>query len=337
MSIVIVPFGRVHVADAARMFVDSLSALCRRVPALPPDLADVAAVSRRLEGMTGFAAIEEGRLAGYLTGWAPIERFRGAARVGAYVPEWAHASRGPNRRDVDTALYRAAAAGWSAAGSDTHAITLLAGDDALETWFWLGFGMGTVDAVRPMTPLERAVPDGVVVRPATPDDAGVLATLDVEHQRHYRESPIFMAAREPEDPGSFAAFVQRPGATIWLAEIGDEVVGFLRCGREFNASAVVESDAAIFISAAYVRPVARGRGVATAMLDAALRQYAAEGFTTCAVDFEAFNPEATAFWLRFFTPVCFSLMRVPEASTAELAGRLLMGRVSHEHRDPLLS
>ena len=45
----------------------------------------------------------------------------------------------------------------------------------------------------------------------------------------------------------------------------------------------------------------------------ALRHYAGEGVTTCAVDFEAFNPEATAFWLRHFTPVCFSLMRVPEA------------------------
>jgi hypothetical protein len=52
------------------------------------------------------------------------------------------------------------------------------------------------------------------------------------------------------------------------------------------------------------------------MLDAAIRYYAAEGLASCAVDFEAFNPEATAFWLRHFTPVCHSLMRVPESPTA---------------------
>jgi hypothetical protein len=49
------------------------------------------------------------------------------------------------------------------------------------------------------------------------------------------------------------------------------------------------------------------------MLEAALRHYAGAGLTTCAVDFEAFNPEASAFWLRHFTPVCHSLMRVPES------------------------
>jgi GNAT superfamily N-acetyltransferase len=164
-----------------------------------------------------------------------------------------------------------------------------------------------------MTPIEHPVPDGIVVRMALQTDAAVLAALDVEHQRHYQESPVFMQAREPEDAGSFTAFLRRPGATIWLAEDRGEAVGFLRCGREFNASAVVESAAANFISAVYVRPATRGRGAAAAMLDAALRHYAVEGVATCAVDFEAFNPEATAFWLRHFTPVCLSLIRVPES------------------------
>ena len=48
------------------------------------------------------------------------------------------------------------------------------------------------------------------------------------------------------------------------------------------------------------------------MLDAALRYHAGLGKTCCAVDFEAFNPDATAFWLRHFQPVCLSLMRCPE-------------------------
>jgi hypothetical protein len=50
------------------------------------------------------------------------------------------------------------------------------------------------------------------------------------------------------------------------------------------------------------------------MLDAGLRHYAARGLTTCAVDFEAFNPEAAAFWPRHFAIACMSLMRVPESS-----------------------
>jgi hypothetical protein len=48
------------------------------------------------------------------------------------------------------------------------------------------------------------------------------------------------------------------------------------------------------------------------MLDAALRDYAARDFRRCSVDFESFNPEAAAFWLRYFEPVCYSVLRVPE-------------------------
>jgi len=49
-----------------------------------------------------------------------------------------------------------------------------------------------------------------------------------------------------------------------------------------------------------------------ALLRAALEDHRARGFRRCAVDFESFNPEAAAFWPRFFQPVCYSLMRIPE-------------------------
>jgi hypothetical protein len=52
--------------------------------------------------------------------------------------------------------------------------------------------------------------------------------------------------------------------------------------------------------------------VAAALLDAALRDYASQGFTCCAVNFESFNPEAVSFWMRYFEPVCLSVLRVPE-------------------------
>jgi GNAT superfamily N-acetyltransferase len=313
MSIRIVPFEGVHVSDAARMFVASLDRLRRGVPALPADLADIDAVCRRLEPMGGFAAMDGARLAGYLTSWFPIERFRGTDRVGAYSPEWAHGSSGADQRAIDNALYRAASAVWSTAGCDTHAITLLAVDDLeLQRWFWSGFGMGTVDAIRGMDPLGAAAPSTFIVRSATAADALSLAALDVEHTRHYHDPPVFMAPRVPDDPDAWSAFLGRAGATAWLAEDDDGPFGFMRFGREFDASAVVESASGIFISGAYVQPRGRRKGAATALLDAALRHYAATGTTSCAVDFEAFNPEAAAFWPRHFSTVCTSLMRVPE-------------------------
>ena len=313
----VVPFEADHVPAAARMFVDALDELRRRVPVLPADLANVEVVGPRLEPMRGFAALEGKRLVGYLTAWFPLERFRGADRVAAYAPEWAHGATGARAAAVANALYRSASAAWSEAGCDTHAITLLAGDaGAVDTWVWSGFGMGTVDGIRPVEPLGTPSPSGYEVRMAMAADAPALASLDVEHQRHYSDPPMFMAPRQADDPSAWARFIETPGDAAWLAADAGGPFGFMRFTGDFNASAVVESADGIFISGAYVRPGARRRGAGTALLDAALRHYAAAGATSCAVDFEAFNPEAAVFWPRHFTTVCISLIRVPERPIA---------------------
>jgi hypothetical protein len=70
----------------------------------------------------------------------------------------------------------------------------------------------------------------------------------------------------------------------------------------------VEPAQAIAITGAYIRPGYRGRRAAVA-----LRDYQARGFTFCAMNFESFNPEAAAFRMKYFEPVCLSVVRVPEA------------------------
>ena len=309
----VVPFERRHVADAAALFVTSFNALRRDVSGLSDAFADEAAVAARLADMAGFAALDAGRLVGYLTSWFPIASFRDTDRVGAYAPEWAYGVAGVDRVAVSRALYRAASSVWAAAGCDVHAISLLAGDAAIvDAWFWSGFGMGTVDAVRPMSPLDLRAPVGYSVRRATAEDAPSLAAMQIEQHRHVTEPPVFMPLRTADDAGAWSTFLAKPGNTAWLAEDGSGPFGFVRFDREFGGADVAAAEEGIFISGAYVRESHRRRGVAAAILDAALRDYNDRRLTCCAVDFEAFNPEAAGFWMRHFTPVCYSLMRVPE-------------------------
>ena len=73
------------------------------------------------------------------------------------------------------------------AGCNTHAISLLAHDTrAIETWFWNGFGLTVVDAIRSLEPLGVTHPAGIRLRRATPADVDILADLEAEHFRHYR-------------------------------------------------------------------------------------------------------------------------------------------------------
>jgi ribosomal protein S18 acetylase RimI-like enzyme len=122
-----------------------------------------------------------------------------------------------------------------------------------------------------------------------------------------------MAAHETEDAEDFTEFLGNPTNSIWLALDGKTPVGMMRfeCNED-GAVAIVDAPDKIAISGAYIRPQYRGRRAAPAILDAALRDYAAQGFARCSVDFESFNPEAATFWIKYFDPVCLSVTRVPE-------------------------
>jgi GNAT superfamily N-acetyltransferase len=313
MSIEVVPFSSAHVGAAAASFSAVVRSLRHDVPALSATFADPAESGNRLSETKGVAALEAGRLVGYLTSWFPISQFRRTHRIGAYVPEWGHGVWHPDVAGVYAALYREAAREWADAGCDVHAITLLDScRTSIEAWFRMGFGMLTVDAVRSMAGLDTPTRSGVTVRAATVADASALAGLDLEHIRHYAGPPIFMSPPLAADESTWSAFLADPRDTAWLAELNGGPVGFIRFGHEFKGSDVIEDSRGVFIAGAYVRPEHRRRGVSTALLDAGLRHYASAGLRCCALDFESFNPEAAAFWLRHFTPVCSSLMRVPE-------------------------
>ncbi len=313
MTIEIVPFSSEHVGDAAALFSATVRSLREHLPALSATFADPTETERRLLGMQGFAAVEGGHLVGYLTSRFPIQRFRRTDRVGAYVPEWGHGVLHTDIAAVYTALHRHASRTWADAGCEVHAITLLEnGPAAIDAWFRAGFGMLLVDAVRPMEPIDAPPPLGVTIRAATTADVAALAALDVEHCLHYAAPPVCMVPPAAYDESAWAAFLARPLNTAWLAENGEGQVGFVRFDREFDGSALTEDGNGVFITGAFVRPDHRRRGISAALLDAGLRHYAAAGLRSCALDFEAVNPDAAAFWPRYFTPVCASLMRIPE-------------------------
>jgi GNAT superfamily N-acetyltransferase len=310
-----------YLPAATELFLQNFRRLRQSVPALPATFDDeglvAGKISRLLEAHTGVVALEEGQLVGYLT-YMVLDDFRDAGKRAAYCPEWGHAAAAPFQAQAYRRMYRAAAAQWAAQGCQVHAITLLADDqESLQTWFWNGFGMLVVDAVRPMTPLERAPKTLLRIRQAEAADAPALAALDVEHCRYYTQSPVFMALRQSQTADEFAEFLEKPGNSVWLALDGDLPVGFLRLnGYEFDAADVIASADPIFINGAFLQPGYRSRGANSAMLKAAIQHHARLGKTCCAVDFEAFNPDAAAFWMRYFQPVCLSLMRCPETIPA---------------------
>jgi GNAT superfamily N-acetyltransferase len=301
--------------DMAVLFVENFKQLRAAVPILPDLMEDPHRVAGMLSDMPGIVARDAGKVVGYML-WYLVDDFRGTPRKGAYVPEQGHGAANPQ---IYRAMYRAAAEQWAEAGCEVHAISLLAPCDdshrlgVREVWFWNGFGLTGVDAIRTMKPLGIAAPGGITIRVATLDDLEGLVTLEVEHSRHYRLPPISMMAHETKDAVALATIIGEPDSRIWIAVDGGTPIGFINFERNsFGAAVVVDAPDKIHITGTYVRPQYRGQRIGGAILDAALRDYAARGFARCSVDFEAFNPEAAAFWTKYFDVVCLSVTRVPE-------------------------
>ena len=311
-------FEQKYIPEAPGLFIRNFQALRRSFPVLPDHFEEPQRVAQHLDGLfagcPGTAALEDGRLVGYM-GWYLLDDFRNTGRKAAYCPEWGHAAAPENQARIYRALYRAASAAWFEAGCLSQAITLLAHDPAvINTWFWNGFGLGVVDAVRPAAPLgTNPLAAGLEIRRATTADAEMLAVLEAEHVRHYAEPPTLMEPFRPGTPVEFIDLLRDPRNCAWLALDGAQPAGYLRFEASGHGAAdVVSGERTIANTGAYVRPAYRGRGAAPAMLDAALRDFSTRGITCCSVDFEAFNPEAAAFWPRYFDAVCLSVFRTPE-------------------------
>ncbi len=93
MTLEIVPLGEEHLKDAAALASSRYRGFRDQIPLLPPRYAEVSTLLPLLHDIVGagpgVAAIRQGRLVGFLTGWL-IPSFRGRRTV--FSPEWANAA-----------------------------------------------------------------------------------------------------------------------------------------------------------------------------------------------------------------------------------------------------
>lgn len=303
-----------HLPAAAALVGARYRKLQARVPTVPSQYADPRTLMPLLSNLVaqapGVAALLDGELVGFLVA-RKVPTLWG--RRSAFSPEWAHAidPRHGGRRIYEE-LYAAIAPRWVANGCLVHAISLLAAEeDIREAWHWLGFGMAVVDAVRGLdqAPEPAALGHLTIRRAGVSDLATVIAWSDAL-DRHLAAAPTFLAHVDRDDPAELERWLADPANALWLAEAGNETLAGLQIGpASDNACTVIRDAKTASIVGAFTAVPVRGQGVATALLNQAMRWARETGYVRCAVDFEAMNTVAARFWLRHFHPVCYSLAR----------------------------
>jgi GNAT superfamily N-acetyltransferase len=300
-----------HLPGAVALVCARYRALRERVPPLPARYEDVGVVLPLLGDLAGrvpgVVALRGSRLVGFLLGFV-LPHYQGRRSV--WSPEWANGAELEESRRIYQELYTCLAPRWLANGCFVHIVSILPHDrEGLEAWNWLGFGMHAVDSVRDLNRVPGGAVD-VLIRPAEPGDREVVAALDEGLWRHLAAAPALVAYEGSRGRPRHEAWLQDPGKVCWLAFLEGEGVACMVIGPAYDdASTIIQDPKTSSVTGAFTQEAARGRGVATALLDRCLAWCRSEGYERCAVDFEPMNVLAARFWNRHFEPVCYSVMR----------------------------
>lgn len=301
-----------HLEDAALLVSQRYRRLCEQETHLPHRYAEVDNLLPLLRNImsaseVGVAALRGDRLIGFLTGWQ-MPSFRGKRSV--YSPEWANAAELEDSARIHEEMYSRLSALWLADKYIAHYISLFPNDvSALKAWNWMGFGMFAIDALRGLDSIQNNDAN-VTIRRAELQDVEQVMELHEELWQYMKGAPIFLLT-EKRDRAYYEEWLENPNKVVWLAYSNDEPVAFMRLGSADNdVCTIIIDEKTTSIYAAFTKEKARSEGIATALLDHALKSARASGYERCAVPFEPMNLLGMSFWLKYFKPVCYSILRI---------------------------
>lgn len=310
------PVGLQHSDRAVDLVLTAYEGERAHLPDLPEGSAFRSSLKCAIDGLLrrgcGLAAIDGNGLKGFIAGYEDDSLF--GACQGVYIPVFGHAATGETDRDrvrLYEELYTRAADMWVRASRVSHAITLFAHDHlAVDTWFWLGFGLRCVDSIRTATPIET-LSRRVTVKKACIDDVASITAIHATHMQYYRSSPVFMPTEIGDPAEDLAKWMTEPDHHLWIAFADGctaEALGYIRIEPK-GMSFVSAHPSAMNITGAYVAEGARGEGIGTALLAAIQEWLSSNGYRFCGVDFESINAVGSRFWNRYFTPYTYSVVR----------------------------
>lgn len=307
----ILDFELRHVAEAVCIAREQMNRERKLVDMPEVDVPDLPGLAKGL----GVAAVENGRLVGYLVAYGPFKGMFGTwgtgledRFVGVFSPIEAHGVAADAPPRIWQRMYQAAAEKWAQAGALYHAIALYEHDEAAKAAFFrYGFGQRCADAIRRVEPLAVEPIPGVEYRELPPGSSEMVRELRRGLDMHLCQSPCFMCRTE-ESRHEWLETVKHRNSRLFAAMEAEKPIAFIEV-TEDGENFVTGHPDMLNICGAYCVPEWRGSGVSKALLDHVLRALQRENVRWLGVDYETMNPTAVGFWGKYFMPYTASLVR----------------------------
>jgi GNAT superfamily N-acetyltransferase len=313
----VIDFNQTHIKAAKQIAKDNYN-MERKLVTILPEVDELPDLLHFAENGLGVVAMEGDRMLGFLCTYLPREDAFGTTKVkGTFSPIHAHGVSvqvtGTQRDQIYSRMYQAAAQKWIKEGIRSHAIGFLTYDkDALNSFFYNGFGLRCIDAIRS---LEDIPARKTVQLPGSSKldyvellrDEWVL--LLEQHNaliRHLGNSPTFMHFELMDEEALYHH--TSVDVRYFAAKTEGNYIAYIKLAEE-GENFASEQDSMVNICGAYCEPEYRGLGIYHNLLCHMMDTLKKEGYQLLGVDCESFNPTARGFWLKYFTEYTHSVVR----------------------------
>lgn len=298
-----------HLKEAAELFIKNYKQQRKRTLELPEKYEDVDKVLSLLKDTLqekGVVVLKDEDLIGYMTGFT-IPEFRGRRSI--FIPEWAHSSEKNNKEIIYDMMYKKLATYWISDGCYTHLISTLGYDKKLRNLLsWSGFGMAAVDTIRDTSTIMSK--DDIKIRRAEKDDITLLAEMTIKLVEYLNSSPIFLPKEDEDLEEYYKDFLSKESSDVFMALKDEKPISYMSISSDTgDSSQIVKDEDTAGINGAYTLKEYRHSGIGTSLLNRCIRWAEEQNYERIAVDFEPENIEARHFWLKYFKPVSYTMIR----------------------------
>ncbi len=298
-------FGSSHLEEARALAQKAYGAACHQFPALPQNVF-LPSLAPLCNGL-GIAAVEKGKLMGFLAAEDPIFRMFGTMENGVFSPVHAHGLSPDAPEGLMQRLYQHCGALWQKAGALWHAVCLYENETAAARGLIrYGFGQRCADAVRTMLPLDIPPIPGIEYKEVPPGTED-LEEMHIGLWKHLLQSPCFLSGPDEAMHWWLSSLKTRP-IRVFAAYMQGKPVAYMEA-RSDGENFITHIPGMLNICGAYCDPAFRGTGISPALLSFVLDKLQKEGITHLGVDYETMNPTAAGFWEKHFTPYTQSLVK----------------------------
>lgn len=263
-------------------------------------------IATLFEKGNGLVAIQNGHVIAYIAGFK-VQNFFGNV-AGVYCPIYGHGFSSECHRKTLVQLYSNASDRWVKQELLTHAITLYSHENDLSDYlFWQGFGKRCSDAIRRVE-LLLTDDNSIIVKKINPSMYRMLANIHRLSNEYFRTAPIFMPNKDEDPIREQIEWNRFDNHHEFIAFRDHKPIGIMRLCP--NAETFISDHPSVMnIKMMYIIESERNKGIGKLLLSTIQEWLSKHGYSLCGVDFETLNPLASAFWMKYFKPYTYSLVR----------------------------